>query len=72
MSCLFTEYLTVASSADMYLMVLVEEGLGSLWENLVWMLTDEFIPFFLACMDYMEPIYLMFVLEKMFAIFKGY
>ena len=44
---LFTEDLTVTSSATVYLVVLVEEGLGLIWENLVWMLSADFIPLFL-------------------------
>ena len=44
---LFTEDLTVTSSATVYLVVLVEEGLGLIWENLVWMLSADFISLFL-------------------------
>ena len=66
----FTEDLTVASSAYLDSIVLVEEGLGSIWNNLRWMLISDFLPFFISCLKAMDPIFLVFLLAAMFTLFK--
>ena len=70
LSCRFTENFTMASSATFGLRFLGEEGLENIWLNLGWMLRDDFLPFFIACLEALYLISIMFVLIVVFAILK--
>ena len=61
----------MSSSSVMDSVVLREEGLGSLWNNLGWIINANFPPFLFAYLEATDQISLMFVLEAMLTILKG-
>ena len=71
LSFLFTKVLILSYSSVMNSEMLGEEGLWSLWENLVWRFSANFIPFFFACIEATDPISQMFVFAEMFTALKG-
>ena len=70
LSCLFTGVLDVSLSPVMDSVLLVEEGLGLLWNNLGLMLSANFLPLFLACLEAMDPISLEFFLVEMLTVLE--